>query len=295
MSGDSDTFTIGAARLRFLVDVDAFAMKIGWFLPTADLSRLVEHRHWLEPVVMRGDELLIDIQTAVLEVAGKVVLIDTCIGEDKERPVRPEWHQRRATGFLARLAAMGIAPEDVDIVLCTHLHADHVGWNTRLLDGRWVPTFPNARYLMGRTELAFWEQERARIGDGVNHHSIVDSVLPVVAAGLVDLVEPGEVPFEGARLRALPGHTTGQIGLELESRGETALFVGDAIHHPVQMIEPGWSSALDTDPAAAALTRRAFLSEMAETGGLLVPGHFRACRACRIEKAGADSYSFRCN
>jgi glyoxylase-like metal-dependent hydrolase (beta-lactamase superfamily II) len=290
-------WAIGDARIDFLVDLDHFAMRFDFLFPGVDKGTLAVHRDWLEPdfMVPANGDLLIAIQSAVLEIDGKVILIDTCVGENKPRAIRPDWNNRQATGYLDRLAALGHKPEDVDYVLCTHLHADHVGWNTRLVDGRWVPTFPNARYLVGRAEFAYWQSVRAATASEPNHGSYLDSVQPIVQAGIVDFVAAGDEIQDGLTIRALPGHTPGQIGLSLVRGGQSAMFVGDAIHHPVQLINPGWSTALDSDQDEARRSRIGFLEELAETGGLLVPGHFRKCRACHIERADAGGFRFLCD
>src|SRR5690606_29853570 len=143
----------------------------------------------------RGN-ILIGLHSLLLRVGGLNILIDACVGEQKHRPRRADWHQRAGTGYLDRLRAAGVAPEEIDIVLCTHLHADHVGWNTRMDNGRWVPTFPKARYLIGRDELAHWQAEEAAEPGRHNHGSYADSVLPVIEAGQSELVDDG---FELAR------------------------------------------------------------------------------------------------
>jgi glyoxylase-like metal-dependent hydrolase (beta-lactamase superfamily II) len=236
---------------------------------------------------MQGEIVHLSIHSLVLRVAGRVVLIDTCVGEDKPRPRRAPWNERAATSYLARLAAVGLRAEDVDVVFCTHLHADHVGWNTRLLNGRWVPTFPNARYLMGRAELAHWQAElRAQPAAEVNHGSYADSVLPVIEAGRADLVDTEHELLDGLVDRALPGHTPGQVGLSLRRGDAFGLFVGDAIHHPVQLVQPDWSSSLCTDQQRARETRRKFLAEAAECRAWLVPAHFSGATGVQIRARG---------
>jgi glyoxylase-like metal-dependent hydrolase (beta-lactamase superfamily II) len=180
------------------------------------------------------------VQSFVIRAGGRTVLVDTCIGEGKDCPDIPVWHRRRGTGFLERLAGAGVDPADVDIVFCTHLHVDHVGWNTRRADGRWVPTFPNARYLIGRDELADWAARRAAGGAPDMHIlALQDSVLPVVEAALVDLADDGYDVAEGLTLMRLPGHTAGQMGLRVDGGDGHAVFCGDAVHSPVQIFEPG--------------------------------------------------------
>ncbi|MBE9605559.1 MBL fold metallo-hydrolase [Acetobacteraceae bacterium H6797] len=282
-------FTIGDARVDVIADIECFALPAKRFMPTASLEALLPHREMLEPdhVDFEQDTILIGVQALLLRVAGRNILVDTCVGEEKPRPARPEWHARRASGFLEKLAALGLAPEDIDTVFCTHLHADHVGWNTRLIDGRWVPTFPRARYLMGKVELEHWLARQAE-NPGVNHASFADSVQPLLEAKLVDTVIDGQEIAPGVTLLPLPGHSPGQMGLRVTRQGERAVFCGDAIHSPVQILRPEWSSAFCSDGAEAIRTRLSLLECAAEENLLLVPAHFRGCGCARVRKAGEE-------
>jgi glyoxylase-like metal-dependent hydrolase (beta-lactamase superfamily II) len=277
---------IGDARLDRVADLPRFELGLTTLFPGAAPSVLEGDRSWLEPQFMSGDVLALSVHSVVLRVDGRVILIDTCVGEHKPRPRQRPWNERSDTGYLAGLAALGLGVEDIDIVFCTHLHADHVGWNTRLLDGRWVPTFPRARYLMGRAELAAWQQAAAA-NPQVNHGSFADSVLPAIAAGQVDRVDAGHELLDGVVVCPLPGHSPGQVGLRLHRCGERALFCGDAIHHPVQLVRPDWSSAFCSDPALARQTRGAMLGEVADQGAWLIPAHFMGLTGMRIRRAGA--------
>ena len=171
------------------------------------------------------------------------ILVDACVGNDKERRVGNGWNMRRDESWLARLAAAGCAPEDIDIVLCTHLHLDHVGWNTRLVDGRWVPSFPNARYLFARSEYEFWREKSAKDPRKYDDGAFADSVLPVVEAGRHALVDGDHEIDAGIRLEPSPGHTPGHVNLRLESRGLRAVLCGDLMHTVLQCVWPDWSSA----------------------------------------------------
>lgn len=279
-------FMLGDARVDLVPDIDRFALPAARIMPGRNLNELLPHRALLEPdhVDFGQGDILLGVQALLLRIPGLTVLVDTCVGEEKERPVRPEWHRRTASGFLE---ALGLAPEDVDVVFCTHLHADHVGWNTRRVDGRWVPSFPRARYLVGRRELDYW-QSRAAAEPGVNHGAFADSVQPLLEAGVVDAVADGHELAPGLTLKPLPGHTVGQMGLWLERGGARAIFCGDAIHSPVQIYRPDWSSAFCTDGEEAAVTRRTLLDCAAEDGTVLVPAHFRHCGCTRIRRSGED-------
>ena len=284
-------FTLGALQVDGVDDLAVMEFPLSLLLPQADPAELAPMLPWLAP-----DHF--DPATATLRLAGRsillrfgsrVVLVDTCVGCGKSRPIRPAWHMRQGRAYLDALAAHGVQPEQVDTVFCTHLHVDHVGWNTRLLDGRWVPTFPNARYLMGRTELAHWQAQAATLGAGViNHGSYADSVLPVIEAGLAELVDDGHELAPGLVLRPLPGHTPGQMGLFASGAHGSALFCGDAIHSPIQLTRPHWSSAFCADPAQAAQTRRAIIEQALEHDTLLVPAHFRGSGGARLRRQGGE-------
>ena len=205
------------AAIQRIVDLDPFALALDFLFPDASLTALTPWRDTLDGphIDWTNASVLPAVQSHLIHFGGKTILIDTCVGEHKERPARSEWHRRAATRYIANLAAAGYTPEDVDIVMCTHLHADHVGWNTRLDSGRWAPTFPNARYLMSKVEVHHRSQEVAAKRQA-NHGSFQDSVLPVIERGRADFVEPGDHILDGAAILALPGHAPAQIGLELD-------------------------------------------------------------------------------
>jgi glyoxylase-like metal-dependent hydrolase (beta-lactamase superfamily II) len=283
MSAVQDHLTI-----HRIVDLDRFALPVGVLFPGASLEnpdsamRSLADRH----VDLAAGEVLLAIQSHVFRFAGKTILIDTCVGEHKARPLRPEWNERAGTRYLANLAAAGWAPEQIDIVMCTHLHADHVGWNTRLESGRWVPTFPHAHYVMSQREIDHRALEASRSA-AANHGSYWDSVVPILNAGLVQARGPGDAIAEGASIVDLAGHGPGQIGLEVSSGAlPRVLFCGDAIHSPLQVLKPDWSSRFCFDPEQAVRTRRKLLERAAGEGLKLIPGHLRA-EAMRItEKNG---------
>lgn len=278
-------FAIEEVCVDVIVDDDDFKLPLSGFSPGCDGRRLMQHRKLLEPDFLDLDQDIVRfaVQSFVLRTHGRTILVDTCIGEQKDRPEIPAWHQRRGTGFINQPAKAGIDPADVDIVFCTHLHVDHVGWNTRREDGRWAPTFPNARYLMSRNELADWMAQRGAGSAPTMHVSALeDSVLPVVGAGLVDLVDDGYDVARGLTLTHLPGHTANQLGLRVDRGDARAIFFGDALHSPVQIIDPGVSTSSCADPRIAGATRRGLLEDAVETNRLLVPAHFRGHRCAHI-------------
>jgi glyoxylase-like metal-dependent hydrolase (beta-lactamase superfamily II) len=196
--------------------------------------------------------------------------VDTCLGNDKENRRIPTWN-RLQTSFLADLAAAGYPRETIDTVVCTHLHVDHVGWNTMLTDHGWVPTFPNARYLIGRVEYAHWTSRGEREDMAA---VLADSVTPVWNAGLIDLVATDQRICDEVSLVPTTGHTPGHVSVRIASQGEEALITGDFMHHPCQIAHPEWSSTADSDPALARLTRERMLTSLADTPILVIGTHF---------------------
>lgn len=282
--GAAPDLALGGMTVHRIVDMDPFVLPLD-MMPDADPAALEPHRAALAGHVdLDARTVLLAVQSHVVRVAGQTILVDTCVGEDKPRPARPEWNRRTAGGYLERLAAAGLRPQDIDVVMCSHLHVDHVGWNTRLVDGRWVPTFPRARYVMGHAELAHWQAVVAK-DPGVNHGCYTDSVLPVVEAGQASPVDPGDTIADGATIVPLFGHTPGQIGLRVEAGGRPAFFCGDAVHTPAQIFEPDWSTRFCTDPARAAVSRRALLERVCDEDAVLVPNHLRG-PGLRLQRNG---------
>ena len=200
---------------------------------------------WLRPHFAdeRG-RLRMSIHALVIETPDRRIVVDTCLGNDKQNRRIPAWNNLQGP-FLADLAAARYPRESIDTVLCTHLHVDHVGWNTMLVDGKWVPTFPNARYLMGRVEFEHWRQEQER--DDMRA-VFADSVAPIREAGLADLVETDHRLSDDISLVPTAGHTPGHVSVRIHSDGEEALITGDFMHHPCQIARPDWSSTADSDP-----------------------------------------------
>ncbi len=287
MSETVTSFMIGDIRVRAVVDFDPYEMDVNFIFPDVSMEEVEKHRSWLQPTYLTAEnKIRLVVRTMVMEVDGRNILVDACVGEDKERPTRPFFNKRSGTDFIGQLAKLGLKPEDIDVVFCTHLHVDHVGWNTRLANGKWVPTFPKARYLFGRKELDFWmgQPNRHEVGGG----SFVDSVIPIVEAKACDLVDDGHDLGKGLSLHLLPGHTPGQLGLDVVRGKDRAYFVGDAIHSPLQVVLPDLSTGFDVDKQQAAATRRTFLDACASDGRWLVPCHFRGPIAHKIKRAGGS-------
>ena len=235
--------------------------------------------------------LKLSIHTWVVKHAGKTILIDTCNGNDKDRPGFELAHQLHLP-YLEKLAAVGVKPEDVDMVMCTHLHVDHCGWNTCLKDGKWVPTFPNARYIFSKAEYEQWNPASSHYTPAdINQGVFEDSVLPVIQAGLADIIEGDMQLNEHMRIELAPGHTNGSIVLKMQSNGEHALFVGDVMHSPMQVLRPEWSSGFCLDPVLSAKTRRKLVEFAADHNALLMPAHFPPPHAVRVRRDG-EHFSF---
>lgn len=211
-------------------------------------------------------------------------MIDTCIGNDRHRefPV----FTNMQTSFLADLRSAGFPPEEISGVLCTHLHFDHVGWNTMLVDGKWVPTFPQARYYFGRKEWAHWKHLR---DTGGYHHMdhLADSIDPVMDAGLVDFIDPDFQLTDEVSLIPTPGHTPGHVSVLVRSKGEQAVITGDMMHHPIQLAVPAQEGRFDMDKTAAAQTRVDFVNRFSDTPTLVIGSHFSDPSAGHIVRDGA--------
>jgi glyoxylase-like metal-dependent hydrolase (beta-lactamase superfamily II) len=268
----SRRWSVGDVRITQVVEIESSSPASFLFGDALTPERLARHA-WLRPhhVDERG-RLRGSIHCFVVESRGRRIAVDTCVGNDKTRSIE-RWHRRQGA-FLADLAAAGFAPATIDTVLCTHLHVDHVGWNTRWVDGRWVPTFPNARYLFGRAEWAYWSG--ATDADDAHDPAQVleDSVRPVFDAGLAVLVETDHRITDEVVLEPTPGHTPGHVSVRIASRGAEAVITGDLMHHPVQCCDPSLGSRFDWDPGLARRTRLAFLQHHAARGTLVLGTHF---------------------
>ena len=272
---------VGDITITRVQELEAPGMR--FLLPDATVENLAAIP-WIGPYVDAGGDAVGSVHSLILEVGDRCIVVDTCIGNDKERLPMKMWH-RRQSPFLEDLAQAGFPAERVDTVVCTHLHVDHVGWNTRLVEGRWVPTFTNARTLVARPEWEHWSEEE----DEHTRTVLGDSVQPIFDAGLVDLVEVDAQIAEGVRLESTPGHTPGHVAVRISSRGEEAVITGDLVHHPAQFAQPGWEDKADSDPALADRTRRDFMARYADTPTLVIGTHFAGPTAGRLVRDG-DAY-----
>jgi len=282
------SWTVGDVTIRRVVELETpvpYSERYP-FIKDAHPDALAE-LSWLQPHFATPEgHLLSSVHALLVEAPGLRLVVDTCLGNDKPR--RMTGKRPLQTDFLERFAAQGCDPARVDAVLCTHLHVDHVGWNTRLKDGQWVPTFPNARYLVSQTEHAYWltsdEDEQRAI--------MQDSIQPIVSAGLLDLIAPDARLSPEISLLPTPGHTPGHVSVHIESRGSRALITGDVLHHPCQMARPSWATPWDEDRGQAERTRASLLAQLADAEVLVIGTHFAAPTAGHVKRDG-DTYRFQ--
>ena len=229
--------------------------------------------------------LILNIQMLIIETPTRKMVVDTCIGNDKN--LNMEGWANLQLPFLDDLQKLGHDPDSVDTVICTHLHVDHVGWNTKKVSDKWVPTFPNARYLMVEKEYEFWRDlEEDPFGDVFG-----ESVAPIFDAGLADMVQPDHDVGDGVFFESTPGHTPGHVSVHIKSGGEEAIISGDMMHHPCQIARPEWVTPFDADNDAAMETRKKFLEKYADQPVLVFGTHFANPVAGKIVRDG-NTYRF---
>lgn len=270
-----ETLGAGFAPAHLLADLpaDALDRHMGWLAPN----------HY-DPLKKR---FVMGTHSWLLRTPHHTILVDTCIGNHKPRPNSPGFNALEQP-YLERLAQAGCMPQDIDIVLCTHLHVDHVGWNTQLRDGRWVPTFPNAKVLCSKTELAAAEAKaNANRADADDHAIWQDSLLPVLESGQLQTLEGTHAIEDGLIVEPTPGHTPGHVVLRAHSNGERMLFAGDLCHHPLQVCYPDVNSRFCEDAAGARATRRRILADCAQSGALFAPAHWGPPHAARVASIAA--------
>lgn len=281
------TITVGDVTIDRVLEREGPFADVDFLLPDVPPGLLDSNAGWLTPrfVEPESGQVIMSFHSLLVRTPRQTVLVDACVGNDKERPDRPFWH-RAQFPYLENLAALGLRPEDIDTVLCTHMHADHVGWNTKLLDGRWVPTFPNASYIFAKREYEHWEAANRASDAPVNHNSFNDSVLPVVEAGQAQMVADDYEIEEGIWLEPAPGHTPGNVIIHIARKGGRAMLVGDAVHTPVQFANPRLSSRFCSDPVQSAETRARIIDRVAETDTAFLTAHFPTPTAGRVVRQG---------
>lgn len=291
------TWQIGTSTVTRIEELSGPLFDPTTFFPDYDPEVIDKHHAWLFPNHMSasGDRIIASIHSWLIQTPHHNLLIDSCIGNDKDRMPFRDWDHMQ-TPYMDNFRATGIGPDDIDYVLCTHLHVDHVGWNTRLKDGQWVPTFPNARYIFAKDEYDFWLAERDKADEAafnsVNRKTFDDSVMPIMH--LSELIEgEHELIADLVHLSPAPGHTPGSITISLNEKSQSAIFTGDIFHHPLQIYEPHWNSAFCEQPDRARQTRQRVLEDCLESQALMMPAHFGPCHAGHVqEKAGSFLFDF---
>jgi glyoxylase-like metal-dependent hydrolase (beta-lactamase superfamily II) len=265
-------FAVGDLTIHRIIEQETTFLPALEVLPGLTPELLAEHRSWMREAgaLDANDVLILCFQSYIVRTQHHTILVDSCIGNDKDRPLRPVWNKKKDDAFMKGLAAAGLTVNDIDFVLCTHLHVDHIGWNTRLENGRWVPTFPKARYIFSKTELDFWI-EAAKKGD---QPQIVDSVIPIVEAKACDLVTSDHALNDLVTLIPTPGHTIDHYAVTIGKGGKDAVFTGDLIHTPLQALRPELSFRMDYNPAQGVASRTKFLETYCDTSTLCCFAHF---------------------
>jgi glyoxylase-like metal-dependent hydrolase (beta-lactamase superfamily II) len=278
------SFAVNDMTIHRVVDQEAGFTPILEFLPSLSRELLDDNRAWLQPAALdpATDRAVLCFQSYVLKTPHHTILVDACIGNDKTFPLRPTWHKKTDGNWMAALKAAGVGVDDIDFVMCTHLHGDHVGWNTRLDNGRWVPTFPNAKYLFSKKEYEYW--------DGVHRATPLDamaeSVLPIIDANKAELVTSDHALDDHVRLMPTPGHTPDHFAVCAGRAGDAAVFTGDLVHSPIQARYPDLVMRVDTDPAQASATRRRFFERYCDSETLCCTMHFPSPSVGHIKRWG---------
>jgi glyoxylase-like metal-dependent hydrolase (beta-lactamase superfamily II) len=276
-------WNVGKVKITKIVELETVG-STRFILPLAS-NEEIQKLPWLIPhFATEEGRLKMSIHSLVVETPSRRIVVDTGLGNDKKGRRVPTWNNRQEP-FLEIMTAAGFAPDSIDTVFCTHLHVDHVGWNTKLVGGQWLPAFPNARYVFGKTEYEHWRDH----SDEPDKSAVFnDSVQPIVDAGKADLVASDAQVCDEITLISTPGHSPGHMSLHIQSGGEQGLLTGDVAHHPCQMAHLDWSSTADSDPVQSAVTRRELFARFADTPTLVIGGHFNAGR---IRRDG-DAFKF---
>jgi glyoxylase-like metal-dependent hydrolase (beta-lactamase superfamily II) len=264
-------WTVGKVKITKVVELETVG-STRFILPLAS-NEEIQKLPWLIPhFATEEGRLKMSIHSLIVETQTQRIVVDTGLGNDKQGRGVPTWNNRNGP-FLETMTSAGFPPDSIDTVLCTHLHVDHVGWNTRLVSGKWVPTFANARYVFGRSEYEHWRDH----SDTPDRAAVFnDSVKPIVDAGKAELVASDATLSDEITLIPTPGHSPGHISILIKSNGKECLLTGDVAHHPCQMAHLDWSSTADSDPVQSAATRRQLFSRFADTPTLVIGGHFSA-------------------
>lgn len=281
---------LGDITIHRIVEQEAPFFDALTFFPSLTKELLAENRSWLSPRYFdAADKVVLCIQSYVVKTPHHTILIDTCVGNHKPRPTRPFWHMMDSDRYEKSLAAAGLTVDDIDFVMCTHLHTDHVGWNTRLENGRWVPTFPKAKYVFADRELAHWTQRQKE--DPESCPWVTDSVLPIVAAKREVVVKSDHMLNDIVQLIPTPGHTIDHYSVHVGKPGQDAVITGDMIHSPIQARYPEMGMLSDYDSALAGQSRRKLFGRFCDTSTLMCTAHFPSPSLGRFKRWG-DAFDF---
>ncbi|QPF91320.1 MBL fold metallo-hydrolase [Bradyrhizobium commune] len=277
-------YSVGDLTIHRIIEQEISFFPALELIPGLTPEVLTENRAWMKQAKALDDQdvLILCFQSYVIKTPHHTILVDSCIGNDKPRPQRPNWNMKTDDTYLRGLNAAGFSPDDIDFVMCTHLHVDHVGWNTRLENGRWVPTFPKARYVFAEQEFDYWTEQNAK----APVPPFVDSVLPVVEAKRHEVVTNDHQIGDHVRILPTPGHTPGHVAFTFGRGKDDAVFSGDLMHSPIQTLYPEMSVKFDVDPIASAKTRRSFLERYCDTDTLCCTAHFPSPSVGKIKRKG---------
>ena len=278
---------IGEATITRVEETNKPVYPLRQIFPQVTDELLAQHKHWMAPHHYEAEtgRIRLAVHSWLLQIGGKKILIDCCCGNNKKKPGRPFWEDLNEP-YLERLAAAGARPDEIDMVMCTHLHHDHVGWNTMQKDGKWVPTFPNARYVFNQPDIDYFSKIDTDPKEGpAELGTFRECVIPILDAGKADIVSGQKQRLNDfIEIDAAPGHSPGHVVFKLESKGQRAVFTGDVLHHLLQVHYPDWNFPKNSDAEQAKKSRRKVLDLVASTNSLMIPAHVGFPFAGRIEK-----------
>jgi glyoxylase-like metal-dependent hydrolase (beta-lactamase superfamily II) len=287
---EQDAHTVGQATVTHIRELTLANITPAALFPDWDAGVLADHPDWLPPEAMdeSREHILLSVHSWLIQESGRTILIDTGAGNGKKRPYAP-YFDRLNNPFLERLRAVGVAPEDIDYVLLTHLHVDHVGWNTRLEGGSWVPTFPKARYIFSRAEHAYFTDPQNQTARNRTTFQVQkDSVEPIIKSGLADMIEiDGSESIKGFTFHPTPGHSFAHASIAFRSGAEQALFAGDVLHCPLEVYKPDWNTVFDAFPEEARESRMWALKFAADHEAMIFSSHFTASSAGNVLRDGS--------
>jgi glyoxylase-like metal-dependent hydrolase (beta-lactamase superfamily II) len=285
------TFDVGGIRIDRIVEQEEPFFDPLFFFPKLTKELLEENRPWLEPRFHdpKTGKMILCIQSYLVRTGKHTILVDSCVGNHKPRPTRPFWDQMKSDRYEKSLAAAGVTVGDIDYVMCTHLHTDHVGWNTKLENGRWVPTFPKAKYVFAERELAHWTERHAK--EPQSFPWITDSVLPIVEAKREEIVKSDFAFNDLVSLVPTPGHSFDHYSVKVGKKGQDAIITGDMVHSPLQMKYPEMGMMADWDSEQAGRSRRSLFGQVCDSSTLVCTAHFPSPSAGRIVRDG-DAFKF---